>query len=627
MTRSSSTQPIVDAPAYRPLPIRQPKVTLERRADGSIIIEQAYAMPAPWPSIPHMFEARAAQFPDRDFIAKRLALPQGGWGEWRRITYGEAHGKVRSLAQAFLDRGLGPDAGIMVLSGPSIEHGLVMLAAQMARAPYAPISTAYSLVSKDFAKLRHVFELCRPKLIFAEAGAAFEAALQSLPLDGVEVVTLSPAPELATTPLAALLAVTPGADVDASMAKITPDTFAKTIFTSGSTGAPKGVIQTQRMLTAVIAQHDALYIKDDECESQGESYLSWMPWSHVGASNIMFSDVINDGATLFIDEGKPIPGQFEESLRNLREISPREFGSSPVFFAHLATAMEADAALRDKFFKRLRYLAYSTAGLSQDVFDRIQALSIASTGARIPIITKYGSTETQGVTVVSWPLEQTGPIGLPFPGITVKLAPVGDKLEVRAKGDTITPGYLHNAEATAKAFDDEGYYCTGDAAALVDPANPDLGIYFDGRVTENFKLSSGTWVSVGPLRLALIEALAPLIHDCVIVGQDRDVITVMAWPRLAETAALAGLAATTPIADLAGHPAVSAHLRDRLAAYNAAAGGSSKRVARLMLLTEPPVGDEVADKGYINQRATQVRRAHLVARLYEPGETADIQVG
>jgi feruloyl-CoA synthase len=626
MTSPASQSASGDAPAYRPLPIRQPKVTLDYRADGSIIIEQAYAMPEPWPSIPHLFEARATRYADRDFIAKRAPLPGGGWGEWRRITYREALAKTRSIAQALIDRGLGPDGGVMVLSGSSIEHGLVMLAAQMARAPYAPISTAYSLVSKDFLKLRHVFDLCRPKLIYAEDGAAYAAALRALPLDGVEVVTLTPAAGLATTPLDELIRTPATSAVDRSMAAITPNTFAKTIFTSGSTGAPKGVIQTQRMLTAVIAQHDALYIRDEEDEV-GQSYLSWMPWSHVGASNIMFSDVINDGATLYIDEGRPIPGQFDESIRNLREVSPREFGSSPVFLAHLATAMESDSSLRDRFFKRMRYLTYATAGLSQDVFDRLQALSVASTGQRIPIITKYGSTETQGVTIVAEPLEQTGPIGLPFPGITVKLAPVGDKMEVRAKGDTITPGYLHNPEATAKAFDEDGFYCTGDASRFFDPAHPEKGLTFDGRVTENFKLSSGTWVSVGTLRLALIEALAPLVHDCVVVGQDREVITVMAWPRVVETAALARMDPSTPIATLIATPAVRDYLQERLRVYNAVAGGSSRRVARMLLLEEPPVGDEVADKGYINQRATLNRRAHLAARLYAQDAGPDILIG
>lgn len=617
------TEPSRNETAFRPLPIRAPKVTVTKRSDGSTIIEQAYPMPVPWPSIPHLFEARATEFPQRDFIAKRAALPGGGWGDWVRISFGEGLAKARALAQAFLDRGLGPDASVMVISGPSIEHALIMQAAMMVRAPFTPISTGYSLLSTDYLKLRHVFDLCKPKLIFADDGALYEKALASLPLEGVEIVTLTPPVTLKSTPLAALFATKPTEAVHRAMDAITPDTFAKTIFTSGSTGAPKGVIQTQRMLTAVIAQHDALYIKDEE-DAACESYLSWIPWSHVGGSNILIGDAINDASTLYIDEGRPTPELFGETLRNLREISPREYGSTPIFFSHLATAMEADAGLRDHFFKRLRYITYSTAGLSQDLFDRLQALSVASTGQRIPIITKYGSTETQGVSIVSEALEQTGPIGLPFPGITVKLAPVGDKFEVRAIGDTITPGYLNNPEATAKAFDEDGFYCTGDAARFVDPTDPARGLLFDGRVTENFKMATGTWVSVGALRLALIEALAPLIEDCVIAGQNQDEICVLAWPRATAAKALAGLSTDAPLANALAHGDVRDHVRTSLVAHNARVRGASMRVARLLLMTEPPVGDEIAEKGYINQRATLARRAALVDRLYAKSPDADV---
>jgi len=599
-------------PAYRQLPIRKPRITCEARADGSFIIEQAYEMPTAWRSVPHLFQVRAVEFADRPFVAKRGALPGGGWGDWQTLTYGDALDKARRLAQAFIDLGAGPDAGVMVLSGPGLDHALVMMAAQMARAPYAPISPGYSLLDKSFTKLRHVFDLCAPKIIFVEDAEKFEPALAALPLDG-KVVVAGKASGTALA-IADLLKTEVTAAVDASIDQITPDTFAKVIFTSGSTGAPKGVIQTQRMLTAIIAQHDALYIAPETNEP--EAHLTWMPWSHVGSNNIVFGDVINDGACLYIDEGKPIPGQFEETLRNLREIQPREFGSTPIFYSYMVAAMEADAGLRDHFFGRLRYLNYSTAGLSQDLFERLQALSVASTGQRIPIITKYGSTETQGVTIVSEPLDYTGPIGLPFPGITVKLAPVGDKLEVRAKGDTITPGYHKNPEATAKSFDEEGFYRTGDAARFVDPADPAKGLYFDGRVTENFKLATGTWVSVGSLRLELIENLSPILEDAVIAGENRDEICVMAWPRRAEAAEMAGLPREAPLAEICAAPAVVAHVREKLAAHNAAAGGSSKRVARLILLDKPPVGEEIADKGYINQRGVLRGRADVVERLY-----------
>jgi feruloyl-CoA synthase len=607
-----------DQPGYRPLPIRKPRITCEARADGSYIIEQAYEMPPLWRSIPHLFEVRAGEYPDRSFVAKRQALAGGGWGDWTRLTYREAHDRSRRLAQAFLELGLGPDAGVMVLSGPGLDHALVMLASQMVRAPYAPISPGYSLLDRSYAKLRHVFDLCAPKLIYVDDAQKYGPALASLPLEGVTVISSDGKGEVATTPLSELLTTEATPAVDASIDQITPDTFAKVIFTSGSTGSPKGVIQTQRMLTAIIAQHDALYIAPEVNEP--EAYLTWMPWSHVGSNNIVFGDVINDGACLYIDEGKPIPGQFDETLRNLREIQPREFGSSPIFFSYMVAAMEAEPALRDHFFQRLRYLNYSTAGLSQDLFDRLQALSVASTGRRIPIITKYGSTETQGVTIVSEPLDYTGPIGLPFPGITVKLAPVGDKLEIRAKGDTITPGYHKNPEATAKTFDEEGFYRTGDAVRFVDPTDPARGLYFDGRVTENFKLATGTWVSVGPLRLELIENLAPILEDAVIAGENLDEICILAWVRRAEAAALAGLPGDAPLADIVAAPSVRAYVREKLAVHNAAAGGSSKRVSRVLLQSAPATGEEIADKGYINQRGVLRTRADQVQRLYAAGD-------
>ncbi|ACG78928.1 AMP-dependent synthetase and ligase [Phenylobacterium zucineum HLK1] len=612
----------LDAPAYRPLPIRKPNVTCQARPDGSYILEQNYEMPEPWRSIPHLFQARAQAFPDRPMVAKREPLAGGGWGEWRKITFGEALTQSRALAQALLDLGAGQDAGVMVLSGPSIEHAVISLAAQMARAPFAPVSSGYSLVAGDFSRLQHVFATCRPKIVFADDGPAFSRALKALPLDGVKVITVTPS-DVPSLSYAELIATPPTAAVDASIAAITPDTFAKTIFTSGSTGRPKGVIQTQRMLTAIIAQHDALYIRDEEDEAPG-AYLSWLPWSHVGGTNVLFGDVINDGACLYIDEGRPVAGQFDETLRNLREIQPREYGSTPIFFSHLVAAMEADAALRDHFFGRLRYLNYSTAGLSQDLFERLQALSIAATGQRIPISTKYGSTETQGVTIVSEPLDYTGPIGLPFPGITVKLAPVGDKLEIRAKGDTVTPGYLGDPEATAKAFDEEGFYRTGDAARFVDPENPSRGLIFDGRVTENFKLATGTWVSVGPLRLALIEALSPVLEDAVIAGENRDEICVLAWVRRVEAAAVAGLGRDASLAEICRAPKLSAFIRERLAQHNETAGGSSRRVARLLLLDAPATGDEIAEKGYINQRAVLRNRAAQVEALYAAERGPDL---
>jgi feruloyl-CoA synthase len=503
----------------------------------------------------------------------------------------------------------------MVLSGPSIEHAVMMIAAQVARAPYVPITPAYALLATDYRKLRHVTELCRPKLIFADDGEAFAPALTALGLDGVEIVTLSPARDLPTTPFADLLAAIPGPAVEQSLAQITPDTWAKVLFTSGSTGASKGVMHTQRVLTSSISQHEGAFIHDHD-DDEPTPYLSWLPWSHTAASNILFGDVIGEAATLYVDDGKPVPGQFGETLRNLREIRLKQFSSTPGFYASLVAAMEAEPAFRDHFFSRLRYARYSTAALPQELLERFQALSIAATGRKTAVTTTYGSTETQGITLVSWPLEETGPVGTPFPGVLLKLAPVADKLEVRVKSDLLAAGYLGDPEATAQAYDEEGFYCTGDAARLVDPDDPAKGIAFDGRLVENFKLATGTWVSVGLLRVDVVNALAPLLRDCLIAGENRDEVTVLAWPALSDCAAVAGLPADASAAEIVASDRLRSELAERLRRYNAAAEGSARRVSRMLLLETPPAGDEIAEKGYVNQRAALAHRAADVARLY-----------
>lgn len=590
-------------PEYAPLPIRRPQVHAEFRGDGSVLIRQDHALPPAWPSIPHLLADRAARHPDRWLIARRERLPGAGTGDWQGWSYGEVHRHARAAARWLIEHCFGPDKGIAVLSGPSAEHLVLMYAAQMARAPYVPVSVNFSLGNGPFTRLDHVLETCTPGLVFAEDAAAIEPAIAAARARVEHVATCAPgAPGMIS--FADMTTRDGGAEVDASIAAITPETLAKVIFTSGSTGRPKAVMHTQRVMTAVIQQHDALYIRDGDHGSGGQ-VLSWMAWSHTGPSNITLADVLNDGATFYVDDGAPVEGKFEETIRNLREIHPSEYGSAPIFFSHLVRAMDRDSGLRDAFFSRLRYMNYATAGLSQDVFDRIQDHAVAATGKRIPIITKYGTTETQGLTLTSWPVERIGPIGLPFPGLELKLAPVGDKLEVRARGDAVMPGYFRDPEATAAAFDEEGFYRTGDAAVLVDPADPAKGIAFDGRVSENFKMSSGTWVSVGPLRLDLLGALRPDAAEIVLVGENRDRLGILVW--------LPG----------GGLPdAVQrARVSEALARFNAGAGGLSRRISRLAFVAEPLEGEEVTEKGTVNQRAVQRNRPALVEALHasEPG--------
>ena len=403
------------------------------------------------------------------------------------------------------------------------------------------------------------------------------------------------------------------------------ETVAKYLFTSGSTGMPKGVIQTQGMMCAVIAGQESLRAEEKDPNEIPES-LEWMPWNHISAGNIGFNGNLNSGGTIYLDNGKPIPGMFDETIRNLREIAPLVFGSAPIAFSMLADAMERDDALRDKFFSKLRFMGYGGATLSDDLYDRMQALAIKATGNRIALTTMYGATETQGITVVHWITERV--IGLPLPGVTLKLVPNGQKLEVRVKGPTVTPGYLNRPDLTEAAFDEEGFYKLGDAAKFVDPYEPAKGLIFDGRVTEDFKLSSGTWVSVGTLRADVIAAVSPLIQDCVVAGLDKEYIAILAWPNMqAAREICADAALTTPDEILRSKPVVE-YVRERLARHNKGAGGSSGKVARIMLMTEPPSidGHEITDKGYVNQRATLERRAKLVDALYAKAPPADVIV-
>jgi feruloyl-CoA synthase len=495
----------------------------------------------------------------------------------------------------------------MVLSGNSVEHGLLMLGCYTAGVPIAPISPAYSLISSDHAKLKHCFATVRPKVVFAQDSAQFARALETLrALDpALRFVTVDGG--AGTIALSELTGTQPTAAVGEALERVGHATVAKYLFTSGSTGMPKGVPQTHGMFAGVIAGQEGLRDEPADPDVVPQS-LEWMPWSHISAGNIGFNGVLWGGGTLYLDEGKPLPGMFETTIKNLYEVSPMVFGSAPIAFGMLVEAMERDPALRASVFKNMRYMGYGGATLSNDVSERLQALAVAETGMRIPLTTMYGATETQGVTVVHWLTERVGLVGLPLPGITLKLVPNGSKLEVRVKGPTVTSGYHNDPEKTAAAFDEEGFYKLGDAARFLDPDDPLQGLVFDGRVTEDFKLDSGTWVSVGTLRPDLVAACSPYALDMVVAGQDKPFAAALIWPA---PAALAGLGAD-PL------PKLTAILAERLAAFNAGAGGSSRRVGRFVVLTESPSIDagEITDKGYVNQRATLERRHVLVDALY-----------
>jgi feruloyl-CoA synthase len=605
--RDPSTAP------FKPLPMKGPDISVDRRPDGSIVITSNHA-PGEGPrTISHLLAEKAAEHPDRPYLRQR----EPGHGPWRGLSYGQAQRAVEGISQWLLDQGLTADDSVMILSGNAIEHALMTLGAYGAGVPAAPVSPAYSLMSTDHGKLKHCFDKVAPKVVFAQSGALFDKAIATLRAlkPDLLLVTADGTGEGAIA--FDTVAATPPRDVAAKRESLTPATVAKYLFTSGSTGMPKGVPQTHAMMAGVIAGQEGL--RDEERPGEATDSLEWMPWSHISAGNIGFNSVLWNGGTLWIDEGKPLPGMFETTIKNLYEVSPVVFGSAPIAFSMLAGAMESDPVLRKAFFKNLKYMGYGGATLSDDVYTRMQALAVAETGHRVPLTTMYGATETQGVTVVHWLTERVGLVGLPLPGIALKLAPAGAKYEVRVKGPTVASGYHRDPEKTAAAFDEEGFYKLGDAARFVDPEDPSKGLVFDGRVTEDFKLDSGTWVSVGVLRPDLVAACSPYIHDAVIAGQDKPFAAAMVWPSPAGlTALVADTGPGTPLDKL------TAILRERIGAFNAAAGGSSRRVARVAILTEPPSIDagEITDKGYVNQRATLERRAATVERLYakDPGE-------
>jgi feruloyl-CoA synthase len=608
MTPADGAQaPVIDVlPPFKPLPMKAPDVGVERRADGSILIWSNHPLGAGPRTIAHLFAERAAAFPDRPFIRQRAP----DHGPWRTLSYGEALKGAEAIAQWLLDQGLTADDAVMVLSGNSISHALMMLGAYTTGVPIAPISPAYSLLSTDHEKLRHCFGVVRPRVVFAEAGETFARAFATLRgLDPSLVFVTADGAGEGAVGLDRLLATTPTEVVANARESLGPASVAKYLFTSGSTGMPKAAPQTHGMMAAVIAGQEGLRSETAaDPDAEPPASLEWMPWSHISAGNIGFNGNLWAGGTVHLDEGKPVPGLFETTIKNLYEVSPMVFGSAPVAFSMLADAMEKDAVLRAAFFRNLRYMGYGGATLSDDLYARMQALAIEETGQRIPLTTMYGATETQGVTVVHWLAERVGLIGLPLPGITLKLVPSGEKLEVRVKGPTVTTGYLGDPERTAQAFDEEGFYKLGDAARFVDEADPSKGLVFDGRVTEDFKLDSGTWVSVGTLRPDLLAACSPLVHDALIAGQDRPFAAALLWPSAAGAAEH----------DLA------ARLAERIGALNAAAGGSSRRIARFVVLAEPPSLDagEITDKGYVNQRAGLARRSTLVEALYAqpPGQ-------
>ncbi|MBP6902590.1 MAG: feruloyl-CoA synthase [Burkholderiaceae bacterium] len=604
---------------------------VEQRADGSVILRSTEALRWYPDRLTDSLEQWAAEAPERSFVARR---DRGG--DWVRVGYAQMLQRVKAVAQSLVDLGLSVDRPVAILSENDIEYLTLALGAMWAGVPYVPVSSAYSLISQDYGKLRHILNTVTPGLVFA-SGPAYAKAMAAVLPEDVTLVFSDGLDRVADTGLlagrdvrafASLLFARPGATLDAAHAAVGPDSIAKFLFTSGSTKAPKGVINTHRMLCAnqqMLRQSMAFLAEEPPV------LVDWLPWNHTFGGNHNVGITLYNGGTLYIDDGKPTPKGMAETLRNLREISPTVYFNVPKGFEEIASAMDQDVQLRDTLFKRVKAFMFAGAGLSQAVWDKLDAHGEAAIGERVRIMTGLGMTETAPSCTFAVGTEQrSGWIGLPVPGVEVKLvkdASTSDKTEIRFRGPNVMPGYWRAPEQTAEAFDDEGFYRTGDAVRWVDESDPSKGLYFDGRTAEDFKLSTGTFVSVGPLRAKIIAAGHPCVQDAVITGLNRNDIGALLFPRADECRALAvqaGLAADAPLPEVLHHPAVRAFfqaLADRLWRE---ATGSASRVARVHVLAEPPAIDhgEVTDKGSINQRAVLAHRAALVEALYA-GTEAD----
>src|SRR3954453_23546965 len=612
--RSASAHPL------RAISFGTPAVDVERRADGTIYLRPKQPLGDYPVRITDRLHHWASTEPSRVFMAERNAA-----GGWRQISYAELLTASRHIASALLARGLSAERPIVILSGNSIDHALMAFGALYAGIPFCPVSPAYSLISKDFGKLGFVMKLLTPGLVFADDAEKFTDALIANVPEGTEIAaSFGGVRGRKVTLLAELMATPIDAGLDATHRAIGPDTIAKFLLTSGSTGNPKAVINTQRMICAnqVMLRETLAFLKDEP-----PVIVDWLPWNHTFGGNHNIGLTLFNGGSMFLDEGKPMPGGIEETVRNLREISPTVYFNVPKGYESLLPYLRDDAQLRKKFFARLHAMFFSGAALSPYVWNSLDQLAVQETGVRVPMLTGLGATETSPFFMSVTPLtSRSGHVGLPVCGNDAKLIPNNGKLEVRAKGPNVTPGYWRQPELTAAAFDEEGFYKFGDALKPVDPDNFDAGFDFDGRTGEDFKLASGTWVSVGPLRARFVGACAPLVRDVVIAGINRDEISALV---VLDLDGCRLINPTLPLDDLAAaasDPLIVAAFRERFQALVAGATGSSTRITRAVLLDAPLSIDrgEVTDKGSINQRAVLENRSALIEEIYSPAPPAQV---
>ena len=604
---------------FRPVRMAECRASVEQLGGGELLVRNIHPLPPYAKHLTERLDAWAQKCPDRIWLAARNAR-----GDWDTVSYAEGLAKVRRIATALMKRNLSADRPLVILSGNGISHALMGTAALYAGIPYAPVSTAYSLVSSDFAKLRYIFQLLTPGLVFVSDAVAYGRAIEGVVPADVEVVADKGLPTgRLGTPLQVLEATRDTGEIDILHRALGPETIAKFLFTSGSTGLPKAVINTQRMLCAnveQITQHFSYFMDAPPV------MLDWAPWNHTAGGNHNFNLILYNGGTFYLDDGKPAPGAIEATVRNLREIAPTWYFNVPKGYDALIPYLQADRALRENFFKNLKLLWYAGAGMAQHIWDALDAMTIETIGERITILTGLGATETAPFAMAAnQTMVGAGLIGIPAQGCDFKLVPVDGKFEARVRGPNVTPGYWRQPELTKDAFDADGFYKIGDAIRFADPADVNKGFYFDGRIAEDFKLSTGTWVTVGPLRGALIDHCAPYIQDVVIAGLDRAYITALIFPDMENCRRLAGLPKAS-LAEIAASPRIRAHFAGLLSLFAAQATGSSNRVVRAVLLDEDPSIDtgEITDKGSLNQRAVLKSRTQAVAALYADPPAANV---
>jgi feruloyl-CoA synthase len=610
--------PVIHAvPKYRAMRFGVTRALLREGSGGVRYLQGVGTLEAYAPRMTDRLVHWAETQPDRVFMARRERRADGSTGDWITVTWREAHAQARSIGQALLDRGLSPERPLAILGENGLEHALLALGAMVVGIPHCPVSPAYSIISQDFEKLRHVLATLTPGLVFAP-DLRYARAIQATVGDDVEVVLGEGSIEgRATTPLAALRGTVPTPAVEAAMHATGPDTITKFLFTSGSTKLPKAVINTHGMWCANQQQmRQSMPVLAEE----PPVLVDWLPWNHTFGGNHNVGLTIYNGGTLYIDDGKPTPALMHETLRNLREIAPTVYFNVPTGFEAIAHAMKSDPVLRRTLLSRVRMFFYSGAALAQPIWDLLHEVQEQEIGERIVMGTGLGMTESAPFAVfVTNPDVRSGHIGLPTVGMELKLVPFEGKTEIRYKGPNVTPGYWRNAQATQEVFDEEGFFRTGDAVLWIDDHDPHLGLKFDGRIAEDFKLATGTFVSVGPLRAKIIAAGAPYVQDAVITGLNRNEVGALLFPTPKVRQLAPHLAADAPLAEVLRSAAVQDHFQDVVDALAKQATGSANRVARLYLLDQPPSIDvgEVTDKGSINQRAVLKHRDALVQALHD----------